>query len=143
VTYRHSARRTSARCGSPDVTATSAPDDLALRWMLGEAANVNAPVLLGDEGESLLRTADSPDPPEIHQSWTLPWRALEQIPRREIDNSCAYPMRVSHRGSEGTREPELPRRQGSVVVHASVGDRHSIQGRVDVCKTKGPPTLRC
>ena len=111
---------------------------LALRWMLGEAANVKPPLLVGDSGVSLLRTADSPDRPEIHQSWTRTWRAVEQIPRRGIDNSGVYPVKVSHRGSDGLRDPGVSRRHGKVGVHASVVDLHSVTD-VAIYETKGYP----
>lgn len=113
--------------------------DLALRWMLGEAVHVGPGLLLTDSGVSLLTRPDPTGPPEIHQSWTRPWRAIEQVPRLEIDNSGVYPVKVAHRGSDGVRDPAISRRQGRLVVHASVGDRHTLQGRVDVCETKGLP----
>jgi len=110
--------------------------DLALRWMLGEATQVEPGLLLGNSGVSLLRQPDPIGPPEIHQSWNRRWRLVEQVRRREIDNSGVYPTRVRHRGSDGVRAAENSRRHESVAVHASVGDRHTIQGKVDVCETR-------
>lgn len=112
---------------------------LTLRWMLGEAANVQFPVLLGETGMSLLRTADSPDAPTINSSWTWAWRMAEKVPRLEIDNSGVYPAKVPRRGSDGARRPELSRRHGRVMVHTSVGDHHPIQGPIGICGTKEPP----
>jgi len=111
--------------------------DLALRWMLGEAASVQPPVLLGEAGLSLLRTADPAVTHKINPSWTFGWRMVEKIPRREIDNSAVYPKKVW--GSDGVRHPEVSRRHGCVTVHASVGNHHSIQGPIDVHGTKVPP----
>ncbi len=116
--------------------------NMALRWMLGEAANVQPPLLLGESGISLLRVSDPRGTPEIHPSWTWAWRMVEKVPRREIDNSGVYPAKVSRWGSDGVRNPELSRRHGRVVVHSSVGDHHSIQGSIAVCGTKGPPASR-
>jgi uncharacterized protein (DUF2235 family) len=111
--------------------------NLTLRWMLGEAANVQPPALLGETGVSLLRTADLHGTAEINHSWTWGWRMVERVPRREIDNSGIYPVKVPRRGSDGLRFPEFSRRHGRVIIHASVGDHHSIQGAIDVRGTKG------
>jgi uncharacterized protein (DUF2235 family) len=113
--------------------------NLTLRWMLGEAVNVQDPVLLSETGASLLRTADLHGTAEITPSWNWGWRMVEKVPRREIDNSGVYPVKVSRRGSDGVRFPEFSRRRRRVTVHASVGNHHSIQGPIDVRSTKGPP----
>ena len=112
---------------------------IALRWMLGEAAHVTPRLMLNHAGSSLLRESDPPSPPRIHQSWTRTWRITEQIPRSEIDNSGVYPRKVLHRGSDGLRDPYQAQRAGTVTVHASARGLPPIQGRVDICETKGPP----
>ncbi|MDT3446932.1 DUF2235 domain-containing protein [Pseudofrankia sp. BMG5.37] len=112
---------------------------IALRWMLGEAANVDEGLILNKAGVALLHEADPPGPPVVHKSWTRTWRAVERIPRGEIDNSGLWPVKVPHRGSDGARDPHRSRRSGVVLVHTTVGARHSIPGSVETRATQGPP----
>lgn len=114
---------------------------IALRWMLGEAVNVDRGVRLNDEGKVLLKTGDPPGPPEIHESWNLRWRAVEQVPRKEIDNSGTYPIKKWARGSNGKREPAklLHRCDGKVFLHTTVADMHLIPDKVVPRHTKSLP----
>lgn len=116
--------------------AESAPSRIALRWMLAEAADVDPPLLPNDDGWALLRSDDPPPPLSINPSWSFPWRALEQIPRSEIDNSGVYPVRVRHWGSDGVRDPSTSRRHGIVTVHASVVNPPSIEAEIATANTK-------
>jgi hypothetical protein len=130
----------SARSGSPGATVTS-PEvagtaRIPLRWMLGEAANVDEGLILNEAGVALLKEADPPGPPTVHRSWARTWRAVEQLPRKEIDNSGVWPEKVPHRGGDGVRDPYRSRRNGVVLVHATVGARHSIPGSVKPAEPK-------
>jgi len=105
---------------------------IALRWMLGEAFNIDDGLLLNSEGQKLLATADPPGAPQIHESWNRRWWAAEQIPRNEIDNTGIYPIKKSARGSDGRRQPEGLRRSQTVFLHSSVGDLHSVTGNIEI-----------
>jgi hypothetical protein len=94
--------------------------------MLGEAINAEQGVRLNHEGEALLREEDPPSPPEIHQSWSRSWGAVERVPRKEIDNSGVYPIKKWAWGRSGKREPDKLRRcDGKVFLHATVGSSYS------------------
>ena len=113
---------------------------IALRWMLGEAVNVERGIRLNAEGEKLLREDDPPGQPENHPSWKLGWWVAEQVPRNEIDNAGQYPALKPARGSNGKRKPdELRRSSGAVFLHATVGNAHSIPGKVEYRHTKSVP----
>lgn len=102
--------------------------EIALRWMLSEAVNVDQGVRLNDEGKALFTKGDPAGPPEIHESWNRRWWAVEQVPRKEIDNSGTYPIKKWARGSNGKREPTklLHRCDGKVFLHTTVGvPRHT------------------
>ena len=122
--------------GGGDETASTR---VALRWMLAEAASVDPPLLPNDAGWKLLRSADAPEPMPIKQSWTLSWRAMEQIPRSEIDNSGVYPKMVRHRGSDGVRTPATSERNGKVAFHVSVEHPPPIDAEVTTVETKTSP----
>lgn len=109
---------------------------VSLRWMLGEAAAVQPGALLNDGGRALLMDADPVTPPVVHQSWTRAWRAVEQVPRMEIDNSGVYPVKVTHRGSDGVRDPQLARRAGRIQLHESVRDHRWPPADVTTATTK-------
>jgi uncharacterized protein (DUF2235 family) len=93
-------------------------DDIALRWMLGEAVGVSPGIRLTGEGLRFLALPDPP--PKVHQSWNRRWRAVEQLPRLEIDNSGVWPVRRGHRGSDGVRDPAAAQRGGQILVHPTV-----------------------
>jgi hypothetical protein len=93
---------------------------ITLRWMLAEAATMMPGVLLNDAGSALLQASDPT--PTIHQSWTPAWRAVEQVPREEIDNSGVYPVKVRRRGSDGERDLRQALRDGHVDIHTSARD---------------------
>jgi uncharacterized protein (DUF2235 family) len=110
---------------------------IALRWMLGEAINVDPGVRLNDEGKELLKMADPS--PQVHESWNLVWRFVEKVPRKEIDNSGKYPIRKVAIGSDGKREPLKLRRDNKVCLHASVGNMYSAPDEPKLCQTKSLP----
>ncbi|WP_088318824.1 DUF2235 domain-containing protein [Kineosporia sp. R_H_3] len=111
---------------------------IALRWMTSEAAAVDGGLALSPSGVALLEEADPPGPPVIHPSWTPAWRAVEQVPRLEIDNARLWPVRVPGWGSTGVRKPALSRREGVVHVHTTAADHHAIPGPVHLCETGVP-----
>jgi uncharacterized protein (DUF2235 family) len=112
---------------------------IALRWMLGEAANVDPGVRLNDDGRALLKEADPTGSPQIHESWNLAWQIVEQFPRKEIDNSGVYPTKRRARGSDGKREPDGLRRSNKLYLHATTHNAHAVRGEVVVCQTKSLP----
>lgn len=114
---------------------------IALRWMLGEAVNVERGLRLSDEGKALLNNDDPPGPPEIHDLWNLGWWAVEQVLRKEIDNSGAYPVKKWVWGSNGKREPErlIRRSNGTVFLHATVDGMSLIPGKGVHRHTKSLP----
>lgn len=111
---------------------------IALRWMTGEATAVENGLTLNPAGLALLAEPDPAGPPVIHPSWTRAWRAAEQVPRWEIDNSGCWPVRKRAWGSDGVRDPAQSLRGKVVQVHSSVGDRHAIRVPVRVCGTRRP-----
>lgn len=121
--------------GGPKHAVTAS---VALRWMLGEASAAGNGLVLNESGAALLQEEDVV-PAQVHQSWNLRWRALEQVPREEIDNSGLWPVRTRHQGSDGVRDPFRSRRDEVVHLHTSVGARHSVPGPVRHCPTRRPP----
>ncbi len=111
---------------------------IVLRWMLGEAVNVEGGLRLNDKGKALLGKSDPPGSPEIHDLWNLGWWAVEQVLRKEIDNSGTFPIKKWARGSNGKREPAplLRRCGGKIFLHETVGAMHSIPGEVVYRHTK-------
>ena len=118
--------------GGAETTTTR----VALRWMLAEAAAVDPPLLVSDSGWSLLASEDPPGPLPIQESWKLSWRVMEQIPRKEIDNSGVYPRLVGHRGSDGVRKPSDSKRKGTVAVHSTVVDLSLVDAPTTTVETR-------
>jgi len=116
--------------------AETATSRIALRWMLAEAAAVDPPLLPNDHGRALLRSEDPRGPLPIKQSWTLSWRAMELIPRCEINNEGVYPVTERHRGSDGVRDPYTSRRGDKVRFHASVVNPPSVDAEIVPTETK-------
>jgi hypothetical protein len=112
--------------GGGDVEAVTGM--IALRWMLGEAQAVGAK--LNDNGKSVL-AADDPLEPEVHESFRGLWWVTEIIPRKEINNFEEFPERTCVYESTGRRTPDKLTRKGKVLIHPSVGSRHSILVRVE------------
>jgi uncharacterized protein (DUF2235 family) len=94
--------------------------DIALRWMLGEAAQVG--LRLNAKGCGLLKSPPERERAEVHESHTLAWRLIELLPRLTIDNSGRWPRRVAAIG-QAVRHPDRLLRGGVVKVHESVGVR--------------------
>jgi uncharacterized protein (DUF2235 family) len=111
---------------------------IALRWMTSEAAAVEGGLALNPSGVALLEEGDPPSPPDVHPSMTPGWRALEQVPRLEIDNARQWPARVPAWGSTGVRKPVLSRRDGVVHVHSTAAGHHTVPGPVHLCETGVP-----
>ncbi len=109
---------------------------IALRWMLGEAAVADVGLRLNEAGKAMLEGGDPPEPPEIHESFSLGWWLIECIPRKEIDNSGLYPVKRLAYGRTGRRNPDKFRRKGKVFVHTSVGDRPLIPAPVEPRRTR-------
>ncbi len=114
---------------------------IALRWMLGEAVNVEWGLKLNHTGRALLGTDDLPGLPEIHDLWNLGWWTVEQVLRKEIDNSGIHPIKKWAWGSNGKREPakRLHRCGGKVFLHVTVGSRYLVPGKVVQRHTKSLP----
>ena len=103
--------------GGGDKEAQSAR--IALRWMLGEAAQTG--LCLNADGSGLLDPPPERERAEVHESDTLPWRLIELLPRLAIDNSGQWPNRVAARTRQAVRHPDRLLRNGFVTVHESVG----------------------
>lgn len=113
---------------------------IALRWMLGEAVNIDQGIRLNDRGKALLAEGDPSESPEIHDVWNLRWWTMEQVLRKEIDNSGMYPVKKWAWGSNGKREPaKLRRCDGKVFLHSTVDSTQLIPGRIEQCHTKSLP----
>ena len=61
---------------------------------------------------------------------------MEQIPRKEIDNSGVYPRLVGHRGSDGVRKPSDSKREGTVAVHSTVVDLSLVDAPITTVETR-------
>lgn len=111
--------------------------NIALRWMLGEAANIPDPVRLSEHGKNVLATADpTPDP---NESSSLFYDGLEQWPRQEIDNSGEWPIRKYARGATGKRDLDKSCRRGKVSLHQTVRPQIEIKSDIRRCQTKSAP----
>ena len=97
---------------------------IALRWMLGEAVNIEYPLMLNEDGIKLLNEADPP--PQIHESQNAKWWLIEKVPRAIIDNSGVYPFKKFAHGNDGQRDLEKLRRDGKIVFHATVKNMRTI-----------------
>jgi uncharacterized protein (DUF2235 family) len=104
--------------GGEQNTRTS---DIALRWMLGEAAN--AGLELNAAGRNFLATPPAPDVPKPHDSHTAFWKCIEWIPRRAIDNGGRWPRRYWAKRGPAPRMPLTHSRGKSVLFHESVPER--------------------
>jgi len=92
--------------------------DIALRWMIGEAAS--AGLALNAAGRSFLATPRAPEVPTVDDSHTAFWRAIECIPRRAIDNGGRWPRRYWAKRGAAPRMPLAHTRGKKVLVHESV-----------------------
>ena len=66
--------------------------DIALRWMLGEAANEG--LGLNATGRAFLGMPLSSEKPVPSDSHTAGWKGIESLPRRAIDNGGRWPRAV-------------------------------------------------
>ena len=66
---------------------------------------------------------------------------MEQVLRKEIDNSGIYPIKKWAWESNGRREPAtlLHRCNGKVFLHSTVGSMHLIPGKTEQRHTKSLP----
>jgi uncharacterized protein (DUF2235 family) len=113
---------------------------IALRWMLGEAANLDNGVRLNEDGMALLNERDPEDRPQIHESWGQGWRVIEQIRRKEIYNDGIYPRKEEAIGSNGRRDPGEHRRGDNVYLHRTLENAHSVPKPFKFCDTQSAPS---
>jgi uncharacterized protein (DUF2235 family) len=109
---------------------------IALRWMLGEVASISDPLRLSKDGKNLL---GDPDPtPDRNESDNAFYSVLEQVPRKEIDNSGKWPEKHSPLpGETGKRDlDKSARRDGKVFLHETVRAQPPIKSKVERCPTK-------
>ena len=99
----------------------AATSDIALRWMLGEAAN--AGLKLNAMGRDLLARTCASDVPSPEDSRTAFWKCIEWIPRRAIDNSGRWPRRYCAARGPAPRVPLDHPRDKRVLFHESVPER--------------------
>ena len=105
---------------------------IALRWMLAEA--VAAGLEVTNAATTVLTSGDPA--PSITESDTWYWRAIDQVPRKEIDNSGTWPVKHWVRGRTGVRHPGALRRGGVVSLHSSVPTDQNIEPPVCRVPTK-------
>lgn len=96
-----------------------------LWWMMEEARASG--VRLNEEGARELASSGLDGPPETHESLRRWWWLSEYCPRWELDNRTRPPRRPFAWGRTGNRKLAAFRRQGKVVLHASVGV--AVEGR--------------
>lgn len=96
---------------------------IALRWMLGEAVNVENGVRLNSDGKAFLEDVDPKA--EMNESQTLLCRFLERCERFEINNEGEWPTKVETSGHTGRRDLSKFAREGKVCLHETVTDRRS------------------
>jgi hypothetical protein len=118
-----------------------ATSEITLRWMLGEAANVEPGLLLNDTGKALIEKPDPPVPPQVHERWKYIWRIVELVPRKELDNGGKYPRKRMHWGWDGKRVLDGLQRDDKIHIHATAGNVHSISNGIEVQirRTRGVP----
>jgi uncharacterized protein (DUF2235 family) len=117
--------------------------DIALRWILGEAATVPDPITLSPEGWQLLAPMDPERPAPVTASWTWTWRAIEQVPRLEINNGGLWPRLRPAWGSDGHRSPDVSQRSGQVWLHDTASSHLTLQATANRASTASrPPKLR-
>ena len=103
---------------------------IARRWMLAEA--IGAGLELTHAAASLLAA----DEPAIGDSDRWYWRAVDQIPRKEIDNSGVWPVKKWVRGRTGVRNPGGLRRKCVVSLHSTVPAAQDVHPPVRRVHTK-------
>lgn len=111
----------------------------ALRWMLGEAANVDPPLLLSQTARLAMQQGDPTGEPRVNDLWNRGWRAVERIPHWEIDNSGVLPRRVFRLRGDGTRHPGLTPRNAKVHIHSSVPVGPPVMEPVDIERVATKP----
>jgi uncharacterized protein (DUF2235 family) len=92
--------------------------DIALRWMLGEAAA--AGLVLNATGRAFLATPGAPEIPSPDDSRTTFWRVVDSMPRRAIDNGGRWPRRIWAPRGAARRTPLAHPRGKTVWLHESV-----------------------
>ena len=98
--------------------ANARTSDIALRWMLGEAAN--AGLELNAMGRSFLATPRASEVPASEDSHRAFWKCIEWIPRRAIDNRGRWPRRDWAKRGPAPRMPLDHPRGKRVLFHESV-----------------------
>jgi uncharacterized protein (DUF2235 family) len=114
---------------------------ITLRWMLGEAVNIPAPLRLSHEGIVTLYSQDHPTPTAELVESRIPLYAIAEqlVPRREIENSGVWPEKHWKHGATGKRDLSKALRGGKVFLHDSVTT--AVPLKTERCKTNTPPEL--
>jgi hypothetical protein len=104
--------------------------DIALRWMLGEAANEG--LGLNPRGRAFLGAPLSTEKPVPSDSHTAGWKRIERLPRLAIDNGGNWPRAYRAPFGPSPRIPLDHPRDQKVLVHESVADLSRIGQREGV-----------
>lgn len=104
----------------------------ALRWMLGEAGNIDPPLLVTEQARRTMQVEDLTGEPRVNDLWNRGWRAVERIPHWEIDNTDVLPRRVFRIRGDGKRHPGETPRRSRVFVHSSAIATPSIPESVEM-----------
>lgn len=113
--------------------------DIALRWMLGEAANKG--LRLNAAGRSFLAVPGGCETPAPTHSRTAFWKAVECLPRRAINNGGRWPRTYCAPLGAAPRTPLAHPRDKTVLVHESVPEVRRPR-KADGVTVKPVPTLR-
>jgi uncharacterized protein (DUF2235 family) len=113
--------------------------DIALRWMLGEAANEG--LALNANGRIFLGMPLLGEKPVPYDSHTTFWKWIERLPRRAIDNCGRWPRKYCAPFGAAPRTPLAHPRDRKVLVHESVPDVRRL-GQVDGVMVELASTLR-
>jgi uncharacterized protein (DUF2235 family) len=113
---------------------------IALRWMLGEAAQ--ARLQLNSVGERFLAVRAEHEHAQPTNSRTMAWQAIERMQRRAIDNSGPWPMTYVAEKGASPRRPEHSVRRKTIWYHESVRDLSRFKNVPDGVTLKPRHTIR-
>src|SRR6185436_10754917 len=113
---------------------------IALRWMLGEAQQ--AGLTLNHFGRCFQTISRSCEAPEIEDSRSTAWKAIDLIPRLAITNAGRWPARFLAPPGASPRKPLDAVREKTLWYHESVNDLSRF-GRLPAdVKLRRCPTVR-